>query len=539
MGSFPGKEKHKVETDGILGDGVSHYQATEQDMQRFSAAGVSLSKMQAPVLHDAHNPASRMFVASFDGTGNDAINDPEHATNVARAHQAIVQRNEQGDSTIVSQYIPGPGTQEGWLERTWDGARGHTYDQRLEAMYKLFIEQATKWKAENPDAVITVASTGFSRGAEQAAGFTRLVHERGIQDPEGAVYQRDRNNQIIGVTYTQPPLQAPGSIAQAVALYDPVGTGVPVNDKDRRLPPSVISGFQIIAEDERRGTFKATHIIDPGMTDDGRFLAVTVPGAHSDVGGSYHRDGLGARSANLMTDYLNGLSNQPFLEKREESLDPRMNVIHRSEEGMLLFQIGSKVNRQQEGGYIERLVPKHMIDKVADPNNAEPRDEALNARFARQAVNIGPVPGQAGSPTLPAQSLTPDMPGHPDHALHQQIKQKVEQIDAGLGRSYDATSERMTASLLTVAKANGMERVDQVMLSRDSAAGPAGQHVFLVQGNAEDPLRLRLQVNTAEALSVPVENSWQALEKINAQQDAQRQASQEPQQTQQQSAQRI
>ncbi|MGN0857687.1 MAG: XVIPCD domain-containing protein [Stenotrophomonas sp.] len=480
-----------------------------------------------------------MFVASFDGTGNDAFNDPEHATNVAHTHHAIRARNAEGDYSIVSGYVAGPGTQGSWSARIWDGARGHTYDQRLEEMYAQFIEQAAKWKEENPDAVITVASTGFSRGAEQAAGFTRLVHERGIQDPDGAVYQRDRNNQIIGVTYTQPPLQAPGSIAQAVALYDPVGTGVPVNDKDRRLPPSVISGFQIISEDERRGTFKATHIIDPGMTADGRLLAVTVPGAHSDVGGSYHRDGLGARSANLMTDYLNGLSNQPFLEKREESLDPRMNVIHRSEEGMLIYRIGNKVDRLEPEGHVERLVPKHMVDKVADPNNAEPRDEALNARFARQQVTIGPVPGQVAATATPERPLTPDMPGHPDHALHQQIRQKVEQMDAGLGRSYDAMSERMTASLLTVAKANGMERVDQVMLSRDSAAGPAGQHVFLVQGNAEDPLRMRLQVNTGEALSVPVENSWQALEKVNAQQEAQRQANQEQLQTQQQTAQRM
>ena len=530
MGGGPGKEKHKVEADGVLGDGVSHYPVDAAGMQRFDAARGDLSRMQTPLLHDSKDPASRMFVASFDGTGNDAVNDPEHATNVARTHNAIRARNAGGDNSIVSGYVAGPGTQDSWPARTWDGARGHTYDQRLEEMYAQFIEQAKAWKQENPDAVITVASTGFSRGAEQAAGFTRLVHERGIQDPDGAVYQRDRNNMITGVTYTQPPLQAPGSIAQAVALYDPVGTGVPVNDKDRRLPPSVISGFQIIAEDERRGTFKATHIIDPGMTADGRLLAVTVPGAHSDVGGSYHRDGLGARSANLMTDYLNGLSNQPFLEKREESLDPRMNVIHRSEEGMWIYRIGNKVDRLEPEGHVERLVPKHMIDKVADPNNAEPRDEALNDRFARQPVSIGRLPGQP---------LTPDMPDHPDHALHQQIRQKVEQLDAGLGRSYDATSERMTASLLTVAKANGMERVDQVMLSRDSAAGPAGQHVFLVQGNAEDPLRLRLQVNTAEALSVPVENSWQALEKINAQQDAQRQASQEPQQTQQQSAQRM
>lgn len=306
-----------------------------------------------------------------------------------------------------------------------------------------------------------------------------------------------------------------------MALYDPVGTGVPVNEKDRRLPPSVISGFQLTAVHEVRRSFRSSPVLDPGMTEDGRFLAVHVPGAHSDVGGGYHRDGLSTRSANLVIDYLNALSDKPFLEKREESQDPRMNVIHRSEEGMLVYRLDKKVDRLQADGVVERLVPRHMQDKVDDPYNAEPRDEALNARFARQPVRIGPVPGQA---------LTPDRPEHPDHALYRQIQQRVEQLDAGLGRSYDQYSERLTASLLTVAKANGMERVDQVVLSRDSQQGPAGQHVFLVQGQSGDPARMRLQVDTAEALSVPVENSWKALEKIHQQQEQEQRGQQHTQQ---------
>ena len=39
--------------------------------------------------------------------------------------------------------------------------------------------------------------------------------------------------------------------------------GAPRNH-DRRLPPSVISGFQLTSEDERRGLFKSTSIIDMG-----------------------------------------------------------------------------------------------------------------------------------------------------------------------------------------------------------------------------------------------------------------------------------
>ena len=72
--------------------------------------------------------------------------------------------------------------------------------------------------------------------------------------------------------YTRPPLVEPGQVAQAVGLFDPVGTGDPVKHHDRRLPPSVISGIQITAADERRGLFKSDRIVDPGMTPDGRFL---------------------------------------------------------------------------------------------------------------------------------------------------------------------------------------------------------------------------------------------------------------------------
>ncbi len=43
----------------------------------------SLSRFKEPVLIHADNPHERMFIAALDGTGNDAIHDPEHATNVA------------------------------------------------------------------------------------------------------------------------------------------------------------------------------------------------------------------------------------------------------------------------------------------------------------------------------------------------------------------------------------------------------------------------------------------------------------------------
>ncbi|MGO4782137.1 DUF2235 domain-containing protein, partial [Lysobacter sp. 2RAB21] len=76
-----------------------------------------------------------------------------------------------------------------------------------------------------------------------------------------------------------------GQVPQAVGLFDPVGTGEPRNH-DRRLPPTVMSAFQITAEDERRDQFKSTNILHDGFAEDRRFLNVTVGGAHSNIGGS-------------------------------------------------------------------------------------------------------------------------------------------------------------------------------------------------------------------------------------------------------------
>ncbi|WP_305805062.1 XVIPCD domain-containing protein [Stenotrophomonas sp. YIM B06876] len=517
-------DKHRLDADGIVKDGVAHYQVSDRELNSYREANEALSGMHAPVFLTANRPNSRLYLAAFDGTGNDVTRDPHHPTNVAKLDASIKVLNEQGMGSVRSGYVAGPGTQAGWWGRTIDGAKGHTYDARLEEMYEKFINQAGAWKRENSDVDIQVASTGFSRGAEQAAGFTRLVHERGIQDPLGATYERDSQGQIKSVAYGNPPLVTPGQVAQAVALFDPVGTGQPVNEKDRRLPPSVISGMQITAADEHRVLFKSTRIIDPGMTGDGRFLGVIVAGAHSDIGGSYHRDGLGSRSGNLVVDYLNALSDKPLLEKQPEPDDPRLNVIHRSEEGMLLYRMGRRVDRLQPDGYVERLVPGRMAN-VADPFNAEPRDEVLNGRFARQPVVIGPVPANPSerlAPAPPPPRFGPDQPGHPDHGLHQQIRQGVERLDTAHGRRFDEVSERIAASLLPVAKQHGLTRVDHVLLSRHGTHAAAGGTLFVVQGKMDDPARKMAHVDTVAAAQTPVETSFNRLDQVNEQQAQQR-----------------
>ena len=388
----------KVDADGVQDDGVP-FKAATSNLPIYAEARQRLVSFQEPVLLHADNPHERLFIAALDGTGNDMILDPEHITNVGK----FVEQLKAGDDPKVGfGYVPGPGTQQhAFFARVRDNMTGYTVDERAEEMYKRFIDQAKQWLRDDPHAQIRVAGIGFSRGAEEVALFTRIVEERGIQDPSGAHYTYDSHHRITHIEYTKPALVGAHEVAQAVALFDPVGTGHAMRE-DRRLPPSVISGIQFIALDEHRRLFKSDHIIDPGITPDGRFAGVYVPGAHSDVGGGYHRDGLSTRTGNFVIDYVNGLSDRPIVEKSPEPDDPRLDVIHDSRKGMWLYRWMPGVDRLAPNGYVELEVPRGEKNRVPDPYNAEPRNEALSRQFERQPMPDAPVPGAlARQPDLP------------------------------------------------------------------------------------------------------------------------------------------
>jgi len=512
-------EIEKPHSHGKHPDGVSTYPADAHDMATYGIAQAAMAQMPVPVFKHADNPYERLFVASFDGTWNDAEKDPQHLTNVGRISNTIAELAKNPDNHIAGHYVKGVGTQDGFIERTLDGAFGYTYDERLEEMYKHFTEQAKEWLAKDPQAQIRIADIGFSRGAEQAAGFSRLVHERGIQDPEGRREVRGEDGRMH-IEYTKPPLVAAGQTPQAVGLFDPVGTGEPRNH-DRRLPPSVVSGFQIVAEDELRGSFKSTSIIDQGLTPDGRLLGVTAAGAHTNVGDGYHLNGLGIRSGNLMVDYLNALSDTPYLQKRPEPSDPAMNVVHRSEEGMHgLMRLGA-ADQGDARRTVETMAPRGV---KGDRENAEPADTTLRAGLDYRNMPITMPPAER-SPEAQLK-MDPTQASHPDHALYRQGQEAVSKLDQSMGRAPDAASDRMAASLTVLAKQEGLQRIDTVVLSRNSEATKAGENIIVVQGQLDDPSHIRAHMKTQTAIETPVAESFKRLDPAEAQQ--------KPEQTQQQ-----
>ncbi|SBV52897.1 hypothetical protein XBLMG947_3698 [Xanthomonas bromi] len=154
-------------------DDVETYPATAQDLSAYENSRHALAQFKAPTLVGQQNPHTRLFVASFDGTGNDKHKDPEHITNIGILDDQVQTAVSNNVKNICGYYVPGVGTQDSDFTRNLDGAVGYSYGPRMEEMYLKFITQAKQWRDEDPKAEISIVSTGFSRGAVTAAMFSR------------------------------------------------------------------------------------------------------------------------------------------------------------------------------------------------------------------------------------------------------------------------------------------------------------------------------------------------------------------------------
>ncbi|QBL39338.1 hypothetical protein MG068_01940 [Stenotrophomonas sp. ASS1] len=132
---------------------------------------------------------------------------------------------------------------------------------------------------------------------------------------------------------------------------------------------------------------------------------------------------------------------------------------------------------------------------------------------SHEPAAFAPEPDEASGPNRAPQD--PTQPGHPDHALYQQIREGVEALDAKHGRSFDEVSERMTASLLVLAKDNDLERVDHVLVSNATREHPAGHMLFVVQGEPSNPAHQRAAIPTEMAAQTPVEESLQQFDSVS------------------------
>lgn len=159
--------------------------------------------------------------------------------------------------------------------------------------------------------------------------------------------------------------------------------------------------------------------------------------------------------------------------------------------------------RSEDGRFSYRLVEGNLTITDTQATAAADRLPTLVENFQN---------GQLGISLADDRRADLDSPAYLRDPMYQQIQRGVAGLDAQHGRSYDATSERMTTSLLALAKERGLHSVDHVMLSGPTADKPAGSNVFLVQGDPSNPGHSRAAMPTAVAAQTPIEESVRIIE---------------------------
>lgn len=98
-------------------------------------------------------------------------------------------------------------------------------------------------------------------------------------------------------------------------------------------------------------------------------------------------------------------------------------------------------------------------------------------------------------------ALTLDHPEHPGHPIYQQALAGIGQLDQAQGRATDFRSYNLSGALALAARKEGLERIDQVILSEDASRAIA------VQGDIRSPLRRFADVDVVSGVSTPLAQS--------------------------------
>ena len=242
---------------------------TDDDRAALIAAQQKLASLVATPIDDGSNPDLVQLQVTFDGTWND------RDEMIFDTNPALINERFKGSKD----YQVGVGT-GGIVDKALGGGTGHGITDRIDRAYDNLVVRINEVKTANPKAEVVLVVTGFSRGSTAARAFVNELNKRGVPDlssqqPDGS-YARQHPAPRIGV----------------MVLFDTVASvGIPGNSinngMDLSIPANAENVLHLTAGDEKRTFFPLDSAKDPARPDDPRIAEIELPGAHSDVGGSY------------------------------------------------------------------------------------------------------------------------------------------------------------------------------------------------------------------------------------------------------------
>jgi hypothetical protein len=171
---------------------------------------------------------------------------------------------------------------------------------------------------------------------------------------------------------------------------------------------------------------------------------------------------------------------------------------------------------------VEKFQREHGLtpDGVAGPKTLEAVQKAAHPPQVSH-----PQVGQPAPVTHPNYGSLADAT-HPGNRIYKEALDGVKIIDTKMGRPSDQLSENLAGSLAVAARKVDMSRVNHVEISDD------GKRAYAMQGETSSPFKRVAEVDVAQSVAKPLEQSSAEYTKLD-QQQAQAPVVPQPQQVQQ------
>jgi peptidoglycan hydrolase-like protein with peptidoglycan-binding domain len=169
----------------------------------------------------------------------------------------------------------------------------------------------------------------------------------------------------------------------------------------------------------------------------------------------------------------------------------------------------------------QQLSALHYNDSNGRPLRADghfgPDTQASVKAFQRdQHLQVDGVAGAHTQDVLhrvqPTRVATLDNPAHPGHAMYGQALKVVHELDARQGRMPDQSSTNLAGALAAQSRAEGMTRIDHLVLSDDAS------QAYVVQGDMNSPSKKYTSVEVAKAVVQTLDQSSHAWTQAHQQQ---------------------
>jgi hypothetical protein len=306
--STPMKNQWKGEADGVV---ESDYKASNKEDTLSNAINVKLNLFFDGTQNNKTNTEARMANSPEYQEESDKEDSYENDfTNVARGYDAV---NPDAENQIAV-YIEGIGTEDLKSDSVVKGVAMGMGDTGVPAKVAIGCKKAAKsisaeYSGKDID-FLYVNVYGFSRGAAAARHFIHVASTqanylfqrfegkkklyiiKGEFQPQFKLALDDTsfidNYGYFGACLLEKGMKIKKIIFNFVGIYDTVASyGVAhfndVSDLDLNSVHKANYVFHLVSDDEYRDNFDLSNIDSAGLNG----LELTLPGVHSDIGGSY------------------------------------------------------------------------------------------------------------------------------------------------------------------------------------------------------------------------------------------------------------